>query len=408
MNILVVTQYFWPETFIINDLVKELRDQGHMIVVATGKPNYPEGRVFSGYSAKGTQTEIYDGNINVIRVPLRVRGKGNVRELFLNYWSFIWSGLRFFPSMLKEYDFDIILVFALSPITSAIPAIPLKWRKKARLSIWVQDLWPESLSATGYVSNKLLLRFVGLMVKIIYYFSDLLLVQSRAFVGPVSEYSSPDKVVYFPNVSKDSFKRISSDTRIPNELLTILDSDFCLVFAGNLGSAQSLETILYAAERMKSYLDIKFIFVGSGSRSQWLEQQIKNLNLTNVIMAGRYPAEDMPQFFSRAKALLVTLKRKSIFSYTIPSKVQSYLSSGRPIIAALDGEGARVIKEANAGLSTPAEDVDGFVSSIRELYNMPEKKRLELGASGRQYYLANFEINRQCEQLVKILNELKR
>lgn len=410
MRILLVTQYFWPEFFIINDMVKTLAMQGHFIKVLTGKPNYPGGEIFDGYEQEGIEHEVYDKNVSIFRIPVRPRKAGGSKNLFLNYLSFIWNGMRYFPSAIKGETYDSILVFAPSPITSAIPALYLKWKMKIHLAIWIQDLWPESLRATGFIHNKLILRIVGWIVRAIYTGSDTLLVQSRAFFKPVSIYANPAKVVYFPNAYTDIFSESeqtgeSDEIILPESLIDILEKNFCVSFTGNLGTAQSLQTIVSAAEKLKEIKNLRIILVGSGSMSNWLAEQKKDRNLHNLILAGHYPASTMPSIFSRSQALLVTLKKNEIFSYTIPGKVQAYLSSAKPIIAALDGEGARIIEEAGAGLTSPAEDVDGLVNAIKKIIMLSVSERLEMGLAGRQYYLKNFEMKKQCIQLISILDE---
>lgn len=403
MKILLVSQYFWPESFIINDLVRTLAAQGHDITVFTGKPNYPDGKVFEGYKASGTTSEDYLGQIPVFRAPLRPRGTGDAKSLLLNYLSFVWNGLRRFPGAIKGKDFDVVLVFCLSPITSVIPAIYLKWRLKKHMAVWVQDLWPESLSATGFIRNSFLLRLVGAMVRGIYAHADTLLVQSRAFHKPVARYARADKIIYYPNCYPDS--RDESPMLLDRELLAMLDTAFCVIFAGNLGLAQSVETIVQAAERLKHLPNCKLVLVGSGSMLAWLQQQKTDKNLDNLVLAGRFPTSQMPHIFSRAAGLLVTLKQEQIFTYTVPSKVQAYLAAGKPIIAALDGEGARIVEEAGAGMTCAAEDADGLAQAIKTLYKMPLERREKLGRSGREYFLNYFEIEKQSRQLVEILEE---
>ncbi|RON50706.1 glycosyltransferase family 4 protein [Pseudomonas frederiksbergensis] len=410
MNVLVVSQYFWPESFIINDLVKNLVAQGHVVKVLTGKPNYPDGVVYDGYSASGYQEEQYGASVRIFRAPLRPRGSSGAKNLLLNYLSFIVNGLKFYPGAVKGEHFDAIFVFAVSPITSVIPAIYLKWKLKSHLAVWVQDLWPESLSATGFIKNKYALRVVGWLVKGIYKFSDTLLIQSRAFHDPVARYANPEKVVYYPN----SYQDVPASTgapQIPAPLLAELDNNFCLVFAGNLGTAQSVETLVEVADRLRHLSGLKIMLVGSGSMSSWIESQKQSRGLDNLLLAGRFPASEMQHFFSRAAGLLVTLKQDEAFSYTIPSKVQAYLAAGRPIVAALDGEGARVINEAKAGLTCPAQDAEGMASKIEQLFHMTSDERESLGQSGRTYYLENFEMERQSRRLIEILstriNELK-
>ncbi|USQ13524.1 glycosyltransferase family 4 protein [Legionella lytica] len=403
MKILVVSQYFWPETFIINDLVQCLAAQGHQIEVVTGKPNYPEGTIFEGYSASGCTTELFSG-IPVHRAPLLPRGKGG-KKLLLNYLSFILSGLIYFPRFVRKKKFDAIFVFVPSPITSVIPAIYLKWRLRAHLAVWVQDLWPESVQATGFIQNKHLLSLIGYMVKKIYAASDTLLVQSKKFPAVMKKYTPLEKVLYYPNLFLESPKTESvSANDIPADLLSELESNTCVVFAGNLGTAQALETILNAAEEIAHLPQCKIILIGNGSMYDWLHQQIAQREITNISLPGRFPATLMPVIYARATALLVTLKKDEIFSYTIPSKVQAYLAAGRPILAALDGEGAVVVENAQAGLVSSAEDASALAKNIEKLYHMSAAEREKLGIAGRAYFLEHFEMTKQSHRLIEILN----
>lgn len=401
MRILVLSQYFWPENFIINDVALTLHEQGHDIVVASGKPNYPDGNLFEGYRLWGTQREYYKGKVEVLRVPLWPRGEGGARNLALNYGSFVLSGLLFLPWMLRKREFDAILVFAPSPIVQAIPAIALKWLKKAKLALWVQDLWPESLSATGFVKNPHLLRMVGWMVRAIYRRCDTLLVQSRAFVEPVARYAARDKIEYYPNsLDVRPPERVAP---IPLELIEVLDKYFCVVFAGNLGTAQACDTLVKAAVLLRDEAQIRLVLVGSGSRLTWLKSQQQELGLDNMVLPGRFPMEAMPQIFERASALLVSLNDEPAFAQTIPSKIQAYLAAGRPIVACLNGEGARVINEAGAGLTSPAEQVLPLVANIRCMTALGEAERAAMGRSGKSYFDANFEMGAQVSRLVDLL-----
>lgn len=405
MRILLVSQYFWPESFIINDLVLHLKQQGHDVTVITGKPNYPDGKIFKGYTTKGIQHESYQGLIDVFRVPLRPRNSASFRDLLLNYLSFVLSGLRYFPRLIKDKDIEAIIVFAPSPITVAIPAIPLKWTKNAHLAIWIQDLWPESLSATGHIKNPLLLKVVGWLVKGIYYFADTLLIQSQAFYEPVSQFSNANKVKYYPNSIDSSMEFTEQSTALPGTLLDLLKMNFCLVFAGNIGKAQAVDTIVEVAKHLKNETSVKIVLVGSGSMHEWVVEQKQLYDLDNLILAGRFPMSMMPIIYKYAAGLLVTLRDEKIFSYTIPSKVQSYMSSGRPIIASINGEAAKIIDEAGAGLTCPAQDVSALVATISQFYNMTPSERDKLGQQGREYFLENFEMKQQSKRLIEILEQ---
>lgn len=405
MRILVVTQYFWPEFFIITDLVRMLEAQGNQVEVFTGKPNYPDGKVFAGYSEAGCGTEILpESSVSVFRAPLRARRGGGAKNLTLNYLSFVLGGLRHFSRQIRKKKFDAILVFAPSPITSVIPAILLKWKSGAHLAVWVQDLWPESMAATGYVTSRLALRVVGSLVRAIYRASDTLLVQSRAFFDPVSNYADRAKLVYYPNSYKEPVFG-STESKLSANLIAELESHFCVVFAGNLGTAQAVETLVDAAERLRHLGAIKLVLVGSGSMFSWLQSQKEAKRLDNLVLAGRYAAHEMPHVFRRAAGLLVTLKRDEAFTYTVPSKVQAYLAAGRPVIAALDGEGARIIEEARAGITCAAEDGAGLARCIEQLHAMPAEQREQMGRAGRAYFLENFEMGRQCRNLVRIIEQ---
>ncbi len=402
MNILVVSQYFWPENFLINDLVKILSDQGHEITVFTGKPNYPDGKIFEGYSANGFQSETFEENIEVYRVPLRPRGKSGAKSLLLNYLSFVWHGILHAHKVAIKQDYDVILVYMPSPITSVLPAIYLKWKTKTHLAVWIQDLWPESIHATGFVKNPASLWLVSILVRFVYTCADTLLVQSKAFIRPVSRYTNKDKIEYYPNSYLENDWGLEV-TSVPRWLLEEISNNFSLVFAGNLGTAQSLETLVAVAERIHHLPKCKLVLVGSGSKLTWLKEQKQLKTLDNLLLPGRFEPETMPAFFERASGLLVTLRSEEIFSYTIPSKVQTYLAAGRPVIAAIDGEGARLITESGAGLASAAEDVDSLVRNIELLYNMGITEREALGEAGRKYFIDNFEMMSQSRRLVEII-----
>ncbi|EJM82750.1 MULTISPECIES: glycosyltransferase family 4 protein [unclassified Pseudomonas] len=402
MKILVLSQYFWPESFIINDIVRTLDEQGHEVVVATGKPNYPDGKIFDGYSARGTQYERYLGKIDVLRVPLWPRGEGGAKNLILNYLSFVLAGLLFLPWMLRKREFDAILVFAPSPVLQAIPAIPLKWLKKAKLALWVQDLWPESLKATGFIHNPHALRAVGWLVKGIYRCCDILLVQSRAFFEPVSRYADREKIVYYPN-SMDANSPVDL-VPVPAELSELLDQYFCVVFAGNLGTAQALDTLVEAAGHLRDDPQIRLVLVGSGSRLAWLKSQQQALGLNNLILAGRFAPQAMPQIFEKSSALLVSLNDNEAFAQTVPSKIQAYLAAGRPILASINGEGARVVLEAGAGLASAAEQALPLVENIRRLQALSAAEREAMGKSGRDYFDVNFDMPSQVANLIRLLS----
>ena len=401
IRVLIVSQYFWPEPFRINEVADSLIVSGCSITVLTGPPNYPNGAVYPGYGAASLRVQTRD-ELTIFRVPVITRGKGSAVRLALNYASFIVSAGVFGTWLLRGRRFDAILVYAPSPILQAIPAVWLAWIKGAKLVTWVQDLWPESLRATGFVRNPRILGAVEAVVGWIYRKNDLLLVQSRAFIEPVMQIAGGTPVIYHPNPGELAFLKTNMDSPCPLKL----EPGFNVVFAGNLGTVQALETLLDAAEILLPCLEIRLVLIGSGSRSAWLEKQVIHRQLKNVHLPGRFSADVMPGILSQASVLLVSLMRSTIMSQTVPGKVQVYLASGRPIIAALDGEGARVVMESGAGLACPAEDATALAKAVLQLRATSAEELKRMGESGRRYYDENFDSAVLARQLLQRLDDV--
>lgn len=391
MKILIVSQYFWPENFRINDLAAGLVERGHEVTVLTGLPNYPDGHFFPGYGFFKNLKQDFWG-VKVIRVPLIPRGAATGFLLAVNYFSFMVSACILAPFLCRG-KFDIIFVCQLSPVTVGIPAVLLKKIKKIPIFFWIQDLWPESLSATGAVRSQGILNAVRRLVQFIYRHCDKILVQSNAFIPMIEDQGvEVERIAYFPNSVEKIYKPVIGQSRSDFEELSSLPSGFRIMFAGNIGAAQDFETILSAAEKLREYKDIHWIILGDGRARPWVENQIMARGLSDFVhILGRHPMETMPLYFSLADVMLVTLKSEPIFALTIPGKIQSYMACGRPIVAALDGEGAKQVNDSGAGLTCPAEDVDGLAAAILEIYKMSREELEAMGRRGIQYCEANFE-----------------
>lgn len=402
MRVLVISQYYWPESFRITEVVELLQRTGCHVTVLTGQPNYPQGGVFEGYSAAGFGAQLHKAGYSIYRVPLVPRGRGDAISLVANYLSFILSASVFGPWLLRKQSFDVIFVFGMSPILQAIPAVILKWIKVAKLVTWVQDLWPESLEATGFVRNRRALAMVAIVVRWIYRRNNLLLVQSQAFISPVQAMAGKTPVLYHPNPGELAF----GQTQPTGPSTLVLEPGYNVVFAGNLGTVQALGIVLDAAEVLRPYSDVRLVLVGSGSRSEWLQQEVARRQLDNVQLAGRFPPEAMPGILAQASALLVSLVKDPIMSQTVPSKVQAYLAAGKPIIASLDGEGARVVAEAGAGIACSAEDADALANAVLRLRDTSPEEKEEMSQRGLRYYEKNFEPKLLATRLAQILFDL--
>jgi len=398
LNILIVTQYFWPENMRINDLAEGMVSKGHCVTVLTGIPNYPEGHVFPAFKKSPDTFDHYKG-AGVVRVPMVVRGKRRV-TLALNYLSFFISASCIGGFKLRGRDFDAVFVYGVSPIMAAIPAVLIGKMKKAPVFVWVLDLWPESLRAVGVIKNKMALGLVGKCVSWIYDRTDYLLVQSRSFAENVRRYRKKSiedaRIVYFPSWAEDAF----SEDGGPSDLLCKDASVFTIVFAGNIGDAQDFPSILMAVEQLRSRaLPDRWVIVGDGRARQWLAHNVERRGLDNVHLLGRHPLEKMPALFAAADALLVSLKTHDVFAKTIPGKVQAYLASGRPIIAMLDGEGASIIREAQAGRTCASGDASGLASIVQDMAQMHREQREAMGRAGKKFYLAHFSREKLFNQL---------
>ncbi|NOQ76566.1 MAG: glycosyltransferase [Methylococcaceae bacterium] len=397
MRILIVTQYFWPENFRITDLANALKEKGHEVTILTAMPNYPAGKLYEGYSWWKKRRESMQG-IPIIRVPIFVRRESRSWQLVLNYLSFVLSACLLAPWLLRKKQFDVIFTYEPSPVTVAIPAIMLAKIKKASMFFWVQDLWPETLAATGAITSPRILSVVGKMVKSIYRCCDCILVQSKSFVEPaIAVGAEREKIKYFPNWAEALYRPVQLG-RDAIERREVPTDDFVVMFAGNLGAAQSLDTIIAAAEKLKEE-NIQWIFLGNGRSRDWLQDMVTAKQLNKVHLLGSRPMETMPNYFSLADVMLVTLKDDPVMASTIPGKMQSYLACGRPIIGALNGAGAEVIDGSFSGYSVAADDIDGLVESVLKMSKLSDKERNDMGASARLYYENNFDRNMLVHQL---------
>ena len=388
MRILVVCQYFHPEEFKVNELVEGLVERGNEVTVLTGKPTYPRGPYPNGYKFWGIQKEMYKGAI-VIRLPELTRGKGGIVGVVKSLFSFLISSTWY--ARHHDIEADAILCFQLSPVTMANAALIYKRRTGAKLVHWVQDLWPESVTATTFLKDGPVISLLNKFVTKIYKESDVILVQSKAFGKNIcAKGDFKEKLVYAPNWAEDSF--IHADTSIDADFpLQSNDKEFRVMFAGNIGEAQDFGNIIRAANLTRDIQQIKWIIVGDGRARETSEKEVARFGLNDTVrFLGRYPVDTMPKFFAQADAMLVTLKDEFIFSLTIPSKIQAYMASGKPILTMTNGVGNDVVEEARCGLTAYAEDYTTLAANVKRMYAMSKDELAGMGRSAKAYYEKNF------------------
>lgn len=387
MRILIISQYFWPEEFRVNDLALSLIQKGHKVSVLTGIPNYPKGKYFKGYKFKFS-IEYYK-KIKIYRVPIVPRGNSNFK-LFLNYISFLISSIIF--SLLHKKKYDSIFAVNFSPITSVIPAIIFKYLHGTKINIWVQDLWPESVSSTGKINSKIIIKILKILVKFIYKNFDNIFVQSRGFINSIiSKGINRNKIIYLPNWAEDLY--LNKEKLDKNRFKSIFSkSHFKIMFAGNIGEAQDFESILKAIYNLKEHKKIKWIFVGDGSKKKWFVDKIDEMYLNdNVLLVDRMPVVEMPNLFVHADIMFASLKNEEIFSFTIPSKIQSYMAFEKPILSMISGETFNIIKDSNCGFFCNSGDFINLQENVLKAYNMPSQELRLMGLNGKNYYLKNYE-----------------
>lgn len=394
-KILIISQYYKPEPFLINEIIDSLNIKGNEITVLTGLPNYPEGEIYEGYFPGTT----YENGIKIIRVNARPRKKGKI-NLFLNYFSFTFRSSLKVLSLKK--DFDLVYVYQLSPVFMGIPALIYKLKNKKKVLLYCLDLWPQSLVAGGIKTNSIVYKVFLLISKFIYNKVDEIQISSKLFEKYFKEELKIHKQMrYRPQYANDIFLNTNSKTEI-----NINKHNINLMFAGNLGEMQSIDTIIKAIQ----ILDIPNLhlhIVGDGSNKKNLEELVTYLNINDkVTFHGRKPVELMPKFYANADALIVSLKDDDVISYTLPGKVQTYMASRKPIIGSINGEAANIIKTSKCGFVSPAEDVQLLSENIKAFSELNTAKRDALGENGYVYYINNFTKETFMNSLIKDMGEL--
>lgn len=403
MKILLVTQYFWPENFPINHVVEGLVQRGCAVTVLTGMPNYPSGQFAAGYGGIMPRRELFR-SIPVHRVPMTARGQGRL-SLALNYLSFALSASILGPLLIRE-RFDAVFVYQVSPVTVGIPGALMSRLRGGTLCLWVQDLWPESLSATGGTSSPTVIGAVRRLVRWIYRRCDRVLVSSRGFRASVEAHGTPpDRVRYVPNTVEAMYAPLAVPADAP-ERAELPAAGFRLMYGGNIGAAQDFETVLAAAAATRHRPDLHWILIGDGRMRAHVEAEVARLGLAATVhLLGQKPPTAMPTWFALADALLVTLRRDPIFAVTVPSKLQAYLACGRPVLAAIDGEAARIVSDAEAGLCVPAGDPNALAAAAIALADSSTERRTAMGQAARAYFEREFAREEMLDRLVACLSE---
>jgi len=397
-RVLVVCQHFWPESFRINDICDYLIGRDCEVDVLCGIPNYPGGKIYPGYSYFKNRRQEYNG-IRIRRAFEIPRGNNTKFRIFLNYISFPISSILHIPRLLRR-KYNKVFLFQTSPVMMSLAGIILAKIKKIESIMYVLDLWPENLYSVLNIKNRFL-RFIAKKASHWHYKNvDKLIVPTRkmkeALQGIVR--ISDEKIAVIPQSCEKIYEKDVHD----EELSKRLGSGFKIVFAGNISPAQSFDTIIAAAKKLKSdgIHDIRWIIVGDGMSRKWLEENIKKQNLEDAfILEGLKPVAEIPKYHTLADALIACLVKSSLLDCATPAKVMSYFAAGRPILLALDGENQQIVNREGCGFACDAGDSNALYENIRKLYFMPKEQRIQMGEKGRAYHFKHWERNINCEKL---------
>ncbi len=402
-NILLISQYFYPETFRVNDMACEWVKRGYKVTVLTGIPNYPMGKYFDGYDKKHRTRENWN-NVNIIRIPLIARGNSanrivNAFGMVANYFSFISSGKKWVKSReAAELHADLVFTFEVSPMTQALIGVWYGKRYHVPTFLYVQDLWPENVETVTGIHNKFIIGPINRMVDKIYRNTDEIFTTSPSFVNAiVNRKKSVDKrkVHYWPQYAEEFYKPMNPR---PVSCIDSSDSSYKIAFTGNIGTAQGLDILPKTAKLLQNEA-VRFIIVGDGRYQAEFEKQIDELDVRDkFIMIPRVSAEQVPAILSNVDAGFISFNKTPLWENTIPAKLQSYMACGKAIIASASGETKRVIEEAECGVCCAIGNPIALAEGIKNMMNLDSKF---MGQKARKYFEEKFDKKKLMDEMDK-------
>ena len=400
MKILFFTQYFWPENFRINELVSFFsKKKSNKSIVLTGYPSYPKKKLFKYENYEKNPVTLK--NAEIIRFQVLRRDDSNL-SIILNYFTFFLSSFFFGIIKILKKKFDIIFVFCPSPILNAIPAIFIKKIFKKKIIIWVLDLWPNTLVDLKIIKNKKIQKFLEVVVKYIYDNCDLILAQSQSIKKEI-EKKTKVKCLYFPSWPEE----IGNDKRVIKDIRQIKKNKIKILFAGNIGEAQSFETLIKCAKSLKNLDIVQWIIIGEG---RWKKNLIKLIKINklekDVQLLKSVPLIRIKNYYNSVDALYLSLKNNKTFNKTIPGKLQTYMSSNKPIIASISGETSKIISKSKCGFVSKAEDHKSLKENIIRFYKLKKKDRQKLANNGKKFCEKHFSKTLILNRLKKNINSI--
>ncbi|WP_459660616.1 glycosyltransferase WbuB [Acinetobacter calcoaceticus] len=403
MKILLLTQWFDPEpTFKGLAFAKELQRQGHEVEILTGFPNYPGGKIYDGYKLKLYQREQIDG-ISILRVALYPNHDSSALKRIFNYISFAFMAILFGIFATKKTD----VIYAYHPpLTVGIAAVFIKLFRRTPIVYDIQDMWPDTLKATGMLNNQKLLNIIGSVCQLVYKFVDHIVVLCPGFKKILIERAVPEsKISVIYNWCDE--ESLTKTQPLKLEYQQLMEDKFNVVFAGNIGKAQALDKILDVAKDIEEMKEIQFVFVGGGTETERLKLRLNNENINNVTFIPRMPMSEVGGVLNYASLLLVHLKRDPLFEITVPSKTQAYMAIGKPLLMAVAGDAADIVKLAKCGRMAVSEDKDSIRAAILDIYKLSAIEKQQLGLNARNFYNEKLSLKIGVQQFIEIFERVK-
>ena len=391
----IISQYFYPEEFRINDLAFEWVKRGYDVTVITGIPNYPKGRFFSGYGWLRKNREVIQG-VKVIRLPILPRRKGLI-FLSLNYLSFLVSG--FFWALFTRLQSDVVFINEVSPMTQALPGLWFAKRRKTPSILYVQDLWPENVKATLQSDDSLLTRYLARLTKRIFEKTDTILTTSKSFVDNiVARGISKDKVRYWPQYAEDFYQPLPKEAHSATRIM----------FTGNIGQAQGLDLLVEVAKEIPENSNIIFVLVGEGRNKESLVTSIRENNIQHRFeFIDAVPPTEVPKLLATSDAGYIGFNQNTIFEMTIPAKLQSYLACGMPVIASASGEVESIVRENKLGFVSAPGDAKGLLQNITTFSKLSKEEKEVMSNNAKIYQEKHFAKQQLLDEMDVILKESK-
>lgn len=395
MNILVFSQYFYPENFRINTLCRELVRRGHSVTVVTGYPQYPIGRIYDGYGFDIPYETDWNG-VKICRVKVHPRGS-NLLGMLRNTVDYVVHANRWVKNCTEK--FDAVYVFEVSPVTVGLPAVTYKKKFGVPMFFNLQDLWPENVEEVLGIRFAPLTWVINRIVDKIYGASNKILCTSNGFANNLRARGvEEEKIVFWPQFCLDPNLADVQKPEIYGE------DTFNIVFAGNLGDAQGLDLMVDAAKELKG-TDIRWYLVGDGRARARLEQKVKDCGVSEeVTFVGRVSEKEADRYVHFADCAYLSFKDNRIFNMTLPAKLQTYLACGTPILAAAGGESARLVGENGIGFVCRPQ-LEALVKTAKEAAAMSREEHTGMSCAARTYYEQHFTMDALVTELEQMLRD---